>query len=136
VYAAEGINTEMKYLFVVFGGGIGALLRYLSVEFIRKIFDTSFTIGTFSVNILGSFLIGFLFTAFETRILPEQFRLLTITGFLGGYTTFSAYSLETARYLLNGNAKFAFANILLSNIACIAFTLAGMKLAKMLISAR
>ncbi|MDR2445443.1 MAG: fluoride efflux transporter CrcB [Spirochaetaceae bacterium] len=125
----------MKYLFVVLGGGIGALLRYLSVEFIKRIFDTPFPVGTFAVNIIGSLLIGFLFTAFETRLLPDQFRLFAITGFLGGYTTFSAYSLETTRYLLNGDTRLALANVLLSNLLCVSFTFAGMKLAKMLMPA-
>ena len=120
----------MKYLFVVFGGGIGALLRYLSAEFIKKVFETSFPAGTFAVNLIGSVLIGFLFTAFETRLIPDQFRLFVITGFLGGYTTFSSYSLETARYLLNGDTRLALANALLSNLLCVAFTVAGMKLAK------
>ncbi|MDR2097589.1 MAG: fluoride efflux transporter CrcB [Spirochaetaceae bacterium] len=125
----------MKYLFIAFGGGIGALFRYLSSEFIKKILDTPFPAGTFTVNAAGSLLIGFLFTVFETFSLPEEYRLFAITGFLGGYTTFSSYSLETAQHLLNGNAKLALANILLSNLVCIAFAIAGMKLARTLIPA-
>ena len=125
----------MKYLFVVFGGGIGALLRYLSAEFIKKVFETPLPAGTFTVNVVGSLLIGFLFTVFEARLLPDQFRLFMITGFLGGYTTFSAYSLETARYLLNGEARLALANVMLSNILCVAATVAGVKLGKTLIPA-
>ncbi|MDR2344312.1 MAG: fluoride efflux transporter CrcB [Spirochaetaceae bacterium] len=123
----------MLYLFVVLGGGIGALLRYMSVEFIKKLFGTPFPLGTFTVNLIGSLLIGFLFAVFEARLLPDQFRLFAITGFLGGYTTFSSYSLETARYLLNGDTRLALANMLLSNLLCLALTLAGMKLAKMLL---
>jgi CrcB protein len=119
----------MRCLFVALGGGIGALLRYLSSEFVKKIFDTPFPAGTFAVNAAGSFLIGVLFTLFETRLLPEEFRLFAITGFLGGYTTFSSYSLEAARLLLSGDTKLFLANVLLSNIVCIAFALAGMKFA-------
>ena len=125
----------MKYLFVVFGGGIGALLRYLAAEFIKKVVEPPFPARTFTVNVVGSLLIGFLFTVFEARLLPDQFRLFMITGFLGGYTTFSAYSLETARYLLNGEARLALVNVMLSNILCVAFTVAGVKLAKTLIPA-
>jgi CrcB protein len=125
----------MKYIFIALGGGIGALLRYLSIEFIKKILKTPFPAGTLTVNMIGSLLIGFLFTIFETRLLPHELRLFVVTGFLGGYTTFSTYSLETAQNLLNGNTKLAFANILLSSLVCIAFTLAGMKLAKTLLPA-
>lgn len=108
---------------------MGAVLRYLSSEFVRKLFTTPFPAGTFAVNAAGSFLIGILFASFETRILPEELRLFATTGFLGGYTTFSSYSLEAARLLLNGDTKLFIANILVSNVICIVFALAGIRLA-------
>ena len=85
-----------RYLCVTVGGGAGALTRYLVNRFFVQQFpNANFAIGTFFINISGSFLIGFLMT-----LLAERFRvspiwqLLAVTGFLGGYTTFSSFEYE------------------------------------------
>jgi CrcB protein len=121
----------VKYIFIAFGGALGALCRYLSSNFINKILNIYFPAGTLTVNIAGSLLIGFLFSVFETRGVPAEFRLFLMTGFLGAYTTFSTYSLETVHYLLDGNIKLAVINIFVSNIACILFVFAGIKFGKL-----
>ena len=71
-------------------------------------------------------MIGFLVNMFDLNNANMKLRLLLITGFFGGYTTFSAYSLETVQYFLNGNIKQALLNIFLSNILCIIFVFVGM----------
>jgi len=116
----------MVYLLVVIGGGTGALLRYLSTQFVNSIFKTQFSFGTIFVNCIGALLIGFLINFFDFNILNAKLKLLLITGFLGGYTTFSAYSLETVQYFLNGNVKYAVINILMNNVLCILFVLLGL----------
>jgi CrcB protein len=124
----------MAYLAVILGGGIGALLRYLSTQFINFILKTQFSFGTIFVNCVGALLIGFLVNFFDMYSLNPKWRLLIITGFLGGYTTFSAYSLETVQYFLNGNIKYAIMNILINNVLCILFVLFGLWLNNLIFS--
>jgi CrcB protein len=116
----------MAYLLVVIGGGTGALLRYISTQLVNSVFKTQFSLGTVCVNCIGALLIGFLINFFDVYSLNPKWRLLLITGFLGGYTTFSAYSLETVQYFISGNIKYAILNILITNVLCILFVLLGM----------
>ena len=124
----------MLYIFVIIGGGIGALLRYLSTQAVNSIIKTRFSVGTIFVNCVGALLIGFLVNFFDFYSLNPKWRLLIITGFLGGYTTFSTYSLETVEYFINGNIKYAIANILINNVLCILFVLLGLWINSLLIS--
>jgi CrcB protein len=115
----------MNYLCIVAGGGIGALLRYFSSQFINLSINGKFPFGTLFVNCVGALLIGFLANTFDMFAININWKLFFITGFLGGYTTFSAYSLETVRQFINGSIKYAFMNILLNNVLCILFVLLG-----------
>ena len=124
----------MAYLLVILGGGIGALLRYLSTQYINSIFKTQFTFGTIFVNCIGALLIGFLINFFDLYSLSTKYRLLIITGFLGGYTTFSTYSLETVQYFISGNIRYAIANILINNVLCILFVLLGLWINNLILS--
>ncbi|MDR0723049.1 MAG: fluoride efflux transporter CrcB, partial [Treponema sp.] len=96
----------MPYLAVLIGGGLGAAARYGSSQLVNAVWVRPFPLGTFCVNALGSFIIGFLFQTFESARIPTEIsgelRLLLITGFLGGYTTFSSYALETLRLFSAG----------------------------------
>jgi CrcB protein len=123
----------MNYLCIVIGGGIGALLRYFSSLFINLSTNNKFPFGTLFVNCIGALLIGFLVNIFDTFSINTKWKLFLITGFLGGYTTFSAYSLETVQYFINGNIKHALINILLNNVLCILFVLLGIWLNKIII---
>jgi CrcB protein len=125
-------DIKMNYLYVLIGGGIGALFRYFSTRVINTSVNIKFPLGTLFVNCIGALLIGFLINIFDIFSINNKWKLLIITGFLGGYTTFSAYSLETVQYLINGNIKHAIANILLNNILCILFVLLGMWSTKIL----
>jgi CrcB protein len=122
----------MNYILVAIGGGIGALLRYISTQSINSIFNNKFTLGTFFVNCVGSLLIGFLISMFDIFSLDNKWKLLIITGFLGGYTTYSAYSYETINYLINGNIKYAVINIIIHNILCLLLVLLGIWLNKII----
>lgn len=83
----------MSYLYVAIGGSLGAILRFLSMNLIGL---THFPYGTFIVNVTGSFLIG-AFLSYESNIasLPHELKLLFVVGFLGAFTTFSTFSMDS-----------------------------------------
>jgi CrcB protein len=122
----------MSLIYIVIGGGTGALLRYLTSQFVNNLYNKSFSLGTIFVNCAGALLIGFLINIFDIFGINNKYKLLIITGFLGGYTTFSTYSLETVNYFINGNIKYGILNILLNNILCILFVLFGLWLNKII----
>ena len=87
-------------LLIFFGGGIGSLLRYGLSRWINNTVITDFPLGTFLVNIIGCFLIGFIIYYVERYgEQAQQWRLLLVTGLCGGFTTFSAFSLENVQLL-------------------------------------
>lgn len=101
-----------NYFIVALGAAFGGALRYWISGAVQKIFSSTFPYGTLSVNILGSFVLGFIIFFFDTRelISPELKIFLTI-GFCGGFTTFSTYSFETINLLQNSEYLLAVMNI-------------------------
>jgi CrcB protein len=114
-------------LAVAFGGALGATARFLISTGVHRIAGAAFPYGTLTVNILGSLLIGFLFSYFEQSIAPVQ-KALFVTGMLGALTTFSTFSLETLLILQDGLYFKALLNILLNVTLCLGATLGGMAL--------
>ena len=98
---------------VLIGGGIGSICRYVATTLIGSIGGTVFPFGTLFVNLLGSFLMGFLMFFFldEHFTLPETLRLFLAVGFLGGFTTFSSFSMESILLLRGDSFFYAFANL-------------------------
>ncbi|HET9680280.1 MAG TPA: fluoride efflux transporter CrcB [Gammaproteobacteria bacterium] len=103
-------------LFVALGGAIGAVARYmLSGWVLHHTIDWRFPLGTFLVNCLGCFAIGILGGLIvKADLLSSDSRIFLITGVLGGFTTFSAFGLETFYLLRRGEVLLAGANITLS----------------------
>lgn len=102
-------------LVVLFGGGLGAALRFLVATYITRRYGGLFPLGTVVINITGSFLIGILMTFFLSR--PEvnpAWRLFLVTGILGGFTTFSSFEWETLATWKGGAPLVALANVAVS----------------------
>ncbi len=130
----------MSSIFLVFlGGGIGSALRYLAGVQAAKSFG-AFTAtegwpwGTFAVNVIGCLLIGVCFRLLPTpEDGPASARLLLMTGVLGGFTTFSAFSLETAHLWLRGDVQGAALYVGASLVLCLAGVALGLWIGKALV---
>lgn len=109
------------------GGFVGAILRFVLSGWVQKFSPVLFPVGTLSVNVLGSFIIGFAALYFESVVSPHQ-KALVITGILGALTTFSTFSLETVTMLQGGLWGRAAANVTLNALLCVTATLLGMML--------
>ena len=106
------------YIVVFAGGGIGSVARFMMATWIGQHWGRSFPLGTFVVNVSGSFLVGFLMTLMaELFIENPQWRLLLVVGGLGGYTTFSTFEYETGRLVIGGELVYALLNVVLSVVA-------------------
>jgi len=120
----------MQYLYVVIGGGLGAVSRYFIQEVLGKSDGHNFPLSTFLINIAGCLLIGIL-AAFSVKMKwPELMTLLVFTGFLGGFTTFSSFSLEFLQLMRNNHLSTAFLYVGLSNIVGIGLCILGYHLVK------
>ena len=112
--------------FVATGGATGAVLRYILTSFSKNLF-TSSIYGTLSVNILGSFLIGYLITSDYAKSLSEDFvKFFLIIGLLGSFTTFSAFSYEVVNLINSKKMFISFFYIFISILLCILFAYIGM----------
>jgi len=109
----------MTTIFIIgLGGFFGAITRYGLALWIGQRWGRSFPLGTFVINVSGSFLIGLLMTLMAERFTENpQWRLLLVVGFLGAYTTFSTFEYETGALLKDGEWLFAGLNVVLSVIA-------------------
>jgi CrcB protein len=104
-----------NYLIIGLGGFFGAVTRYAVALWVGQKWGRSFPLGTFFVNVSGSFLIALVMSLTTERFMVNpQWRLFLAVGFLGAYTTFSTFELETGSLLRDGEWIIAFLNIVLS----------------------
>ena len=117
----------MKILYIAFGGAIGSIARFLVSNAAHRFTNVSaFPLGTLTVNAVGSFLIGFLWSLDAANYISPGQRVFIFIGLLGGFTTFSSFSLETMNLIRSGEIAYSMFNILLSNIVCITLAFAGL----------
>src|SRR6195952_1096875 len=121
----------MSYLLVFFGGGLGATLRHLINLTCARCIGTGFPWGTFIINITGSTVMGLIagYLAFKGEA-SQPWRLFLMTGILGGYTTFSAFSLDTAVLYERGEIGLALIYVLGSVVFSILGLFAGLALVR------
>ncbi len=118
-------------LLVATGGAVGSVARYLMAAGIQQSSGLEFPIGTVLVNILGCFLIGILYVLLVARPDPRhELRALLMVGVLGGFTTFSSFSLETVALIMHGSVGAATLNVVASVSACLAGTALGIAVAR------
>ncbi|MDB5273791.1 MAG: crcB [Chitinophagaceae bacterium] len=118
-------------LLIGFGGGIGSIFRYLTASLVHKYYAGIFPLATLLINVLGSFLIGIIFGAIERHELSNpDLKFLFITGFCGGYTTFSAFAFENFSLFQSNETFTALAYIGLSLFLGLFATWAGIALVK------
>jgi len=110
----------MKYLlFIALGGAAGAVGRYLLAAWAHGLWEGRLPVGTLLVNILGSFAIGVVFVLIERQVLHPDWRGVLMVGFLGAFTTFSTFSLETIGLMESGHLMHALAYMLASAVLCV-----------------
>lgn len=111
----------MHIVLIFLGCGIGGIARYLTSNLAYQILGRTFPIGTLVVNVIGSLVMGILFILLLERIgnISQYLRSLLLIGFLGGFTTFSSFSIETINLFESGKHILAFVNIFASLILCI-----------------
>ena len=120
----------MKILLAIgLGSGIGGILRYL-VSLMMTSKSSGFPLGTLTVNIIGSLLIGIVYGYAAKGLLPDEWKLFLAVGILGGFTTFSSFSYETVNMIRNQQMMYALIYVTLSVLAGIAATGIGLWMSK------
>jgi len=122
----------LRFFIIGVGGAIGTILRYVMGGLDYRFSSGVFPISTLVVNVTGSLVIGFLWGIVDRFSISPNVRLFIFIGILGGYTTFSTFSLETFNLMRDGEYRIAFINVALSLILTIGAVFAGYIASKML----
>lgn len=121
----------MFYLGLILAGGLGTLCRYLVTRLSVGMNWTALPYGTIAVNVFGSFLMGYLsYLLIEKWQLSRELQAVVLTGFLGGFTTFSAFSIEMVMLLEQGFLSKAFVYALSTMFLCLLMCFLGLLLAR------
>ena len=120
-----------NFLIVGLGGGVGSMLRYAVQKFFQAQTAAAFPTGTLLVNIAGCFLIGILWSLVSRSLTwNEEMKLLLMTGFCGGFTTFSAFTLEGIGLLKENKTALFFIYLTASVVGGLLATFIGIRIAK------
>ncbi|MGL6225800.1 MAG: fluoride efflux transporter CrcB [Thermoguttaceae bacterium] len=118
-----------ELMLVGLAGAVGTITRYASGHFTTWLFGNGFPLGTLFVNIIGSFLFGLFAGHFSTGRIPLEWKVLLLTGFLGGFTTFSAFAAENHHFIETKQWTLFALNIIGQNLFGILAVLFGLYLA-------
>ena len=121
-----------QLLLIAIGGAGGAVCRHALVNVVNQIAHSRFPYGTFTVNVLGSLLIGIMYVLITERLsLHPDWRNIFMVGFLGAFTTFSTFSLDAIYLLENGQLLTAFCYIASSVLVCLLVTWLAISVTRM-----
>lgn len=121
----------LRLIYIGLAGAVGTLLRYWLSESIAKRFGETFPIGTLIVNLIGCFLAGLLFyLLLDRELVSPVVRTVVLIGLLGGFTTFSAFGLQTFTLMRDGAVGLALLNIGLSNVGGLMMVWVGYSVAR------
>jgi CrcB protein len=111
----------MKYLlFIALGGASGSVARYLLSGWAHRLWEGHLPVGTLFVNVLGSFTLGMVYVLLvEKELIHQDWRGVLMVGFLGAFTTFSTFSLETITLMEAGHLSLALGYMLASAVLCV-----------------
>jgi CrcB protein len=125
----------MKYLlFVALGGASGAVSRYLLANWVHGLWEEKLPLGTLLVNVLGSFAIGIVYVLLvERQLIHADWRGVLMVGFLGAFTTFSTFSLETITLFEAGHSVQALVYMFGSAIVCVVMAGLAIQLTRLLV---
>lgn len=118
-------SVMMRFFAIGLGGAIGTLGRYVMGGLDYRFSNGVFPVSTLVVNVTGSLAIGFLWGIADRVAISPTTRMFIFIGILGGYTTFSTFSLETFNLMRDGEYRIAFLNVLVSSAAGIGAVCAG-----------
>jgi len=122
-------DAVARVLFVGAGGAVGSMLRYMLAGVIQRTANT-FPVGTMAVNVAGCLLIGILSERFAEATIDPVYRTAILVGVLGGFTTFSTFSLDTLNLAENRQYTLALANVLITVTLCLVACWGGQRLAQ------
>jgi CrcB protein len=120
---------ELIYVFI--GGGLGSLVRFILGKWVNAFHHSSFPFGTFTINVIACFVLGFMIgLADQKQLLSPATRLFWAVGFCGGFSTFSAFSSETLTLFQQGQNSTMLLYVLLSIVVCVSATFGGLLVAE------
>jgi CrcB protein len=120
-----------RFLLICAGGAAGTGARYLLALWVTSKTGDGFPFGTLAVNVIGSFVMGFLFQLAIAHPMTDTTKLALTTGILGGFTTYSAFNQETLRFFQLGAWTTGLANLGVTVVSCLAAGVGGMLTAKL-----
>ena len=124
----------LRFFIIACGRAIGTLARYILSGLDYRFSNGIFPVSTLVINLIGSLIIGLLWGLFERFAVSSQVRMFLFIGVLGGFTTFSTFSLECFNLFRDGEFKIALVNILITNIAGVILVFVGFKASQSIIN--
>lgn len=118
----------VTYLFIGFGGFLGAIARVYFSSLVDKSSVTIFPLGTLGVNLLGSLVMGALFAYFQNSSIDNNLKVMITSGFLGAFTTYSTFSMQSVNLFLSGDYIYALANMLANVLGSVLMAWLGYKI--------
>ncbi|HQR41052.1 MAG TPA: fluoride efflux transporter CrcB [Gemmatales bacterium] len=116
-----------KYSGILLFGGLGSVARFGLTELVEYYAGKAFPLGTMLVNILGCLVFGILWAIASKGAMSEEWRVILLVGFLGGFTTFSSFAFHNEQMMVQGQWSALLVNVLVQNVVGVAAVWVGVK---------